>query len=161
VQASASHSDLPFAAGVFAFFRNLGQTLGVVIGDTVFQNTLKAKLSSYPLLADDASLYSAEASSMVLVIQGMPPSARKKEIVKCYVEALQFLWLTMTAFAVFAGIIAALFTKNYSLNTALETAQGLDEGYVVPTEESSPPTIPAIQRMSLDLGLPLQAHYRK
>lgn len=149
VQASASTLDLPFAAGVFGFFRSFGQVLGVVFGGTIFQNTLKAKLSEYPQLADDASLYSTEAASMVLVIQAMEPSTRKNELIHCYVEALQSTWWTMAALSVLAAVIAVLFIKNYSLSTTLETTQGLDDDYPIQRRaQQNAPTIPPIVRMS-------------
>ncbi|KAK8073337.1 major facilitator superfamily domain-containing protein [Apiospora phragmitis] len=44
VQAPASTADAPFAASTFVFIRALGQTLGVAVGGTIFQNTFKSKL---------------------------------------------------------------------------------------------------------------------
>jgi hypothetical protein len=51
IQANATDEDLPWAAAMFAFFRSLGQTMGVAVGGTVFQNQMKNHLLAYPLYA--------------------------------------------------------------------------------------------------------------
>ena len=43
-QASASNADLPFSAGMYAFFRSLGQCVGVAVGGVTFQNAFKHEI---------------------------------------------------------------------------------------------------------------------
>jgi hypothetical protein len=126
IQASASNRDLPAAAALYSFFRNFGQMLGVAIGGAVFQNEVKKNMLGYADLADSAVAYSKDATAMVEVIKKMPVSQSvvKGELITSYVDSLRMLWLVMFILALFAFVLAAIFTKGISLERELETEQG-------------------------------------
>ncbi|MCJ1413683.1 hypothetical protein MMC32_000007 [Xylographa parallela] len=123
-QAAASNADLPFAAAMFAFFRVLGQTIGVAIGGLIFQNELQAQLLTYPSLAADASALSKDSSALVQLLKAMPEdSIEKAEIITCFVKALRTLWIALTAISAL-GLFCSFFIKGLTLDRDLDTEQG-------------------------------------
>lgn len=136
IQASASNRDLPSAAALYSFFRNFGQMLGVALGGAIFQNQVKKNMSQYSDLSDKAVEYSKDASAMVEVIKKIPASqiAVKGELITSYVDSLRMLWLVMFVLAIFALVIAAIYTKSISLERELETEQGFSGGKTKPVD---------------------------
>ena len=123
VQASASAKDQAYAANMFSFFRGVGQTLGVAIGGVIFQNQMKKKLLTYPLLAAKASEYSNDAAGLVEIIKAMPDGIMKDQLRDSYTDALRYIWIVMTVFAGLA-LLGSVFVKAYDMNGALESEHG-------------------------------------
>lgn len=124
IQAATPNKDLAFAVALYSFFRAFGQAIGVAIGGTVFQNQMKKELLAYPLLASQATEYSADASSLVQVIKKMPTGQARTELVQSYTDALQIVWAVMTGLA-FLGLLSSCLIKGLDLDRALETEQGM------------------------------------
>ncbi|KAH7124117.1 major facilitator superfamily domain-containing protein [Dendryphion nanum] len=125
-QASATSKDQAYASNIFSFLRAFGQTIGVAIGGVIFQNQMKKKMLTYPLLADKAAEYSRDAAGLVQIIKAMPDSPMKSQLKDSYTDALRYIWIVMTVFAAVA-FIASAWTKAYPLDRALETEQGFKE----------------------------------
>ncbi|KAJ4346292.1 hypothetical protein N0V95_005502 [Ascochyta clinopodiicola] len=123
VQASATAKDQAYAANMFSFFRAFGQTLGVAIGGVIFQNQMRNKMLTYPLLADLASEYSKDAAGLVEILRAMPSGQMKDQLKESYTDALRYIWIVMLAFSVLA-FIGSWFIKAYDMNAALETEHG-------------------------------------
>jgi predicted MFS family arabinose efflux permease len=126
VQASAAVKDQAYAANMFSFFRAFGQTLGVAIGGVIFQNQMKKKLLTYPLLASMADEYSKDAAGLVGIIKSMPAGEMKEQLRTSYTDALKYIWIVMTVLAVVA-LVANLFLDEYDMNTELDTERGFKE----------------------------------
>jgi MFS family permease len=123
VQASSPPKIQSYAVIMFAFFRAFGQTAGVAIGGVVFQNVLKKKLLTYPSLADKASEYAKDSSSLVEVIKAMPAGQDKQFLLESYMHALRGIFIMCTALAAVA-MFASFLAKALPLDRALETDQG-------------------------------------
>lgn len=134
VQASATAKDQAYAANMFSFFRAFGQTLGVAIGGVVFQNQMKKKLLTYPLLADMAGEYSKDAAGLVEIIKEMPAGKMRDQLKESYTDALKYIWIVMLAFSAVA-FIASWFIEAYDMNGALETEHGFKHEKLVPDVE--------------------------
>jgi MFS family permease len=126
VQAASSGKDQAYASTMFSFMRGFGQTIGVAIGGVIFQNQIKKKLLTFPLLADAADEYSADAAALVEIIKALPDGLIKDELRECYAYALKYIWIVMTAFAALA-LATSVFTKAYALDKENETEQGFQE----------------------------------
>ncbi|KAF2789255.1 MFS general substrate transporter [Melanomma pulvis-pyrius CBS 109.77] len=126
VQAAATAADQAYASNIFSFLRAFGQTLGVAIGGVIFQNQMKKKMLTYPLLADMADEYSRDAAGLVQIIKALPAGDAKDQLRESYTDALKYIWIVMTVFAAVA-LIASVFTKGYALDQALDTEQGFVE----------------------------------
>lgn len=125
IQASSKQADIAFAVALFSFFRNFGQAVGVAVGGVVFQNELKKRLLTYPLLAPLAEEYSQNAAGLVHIIQEMSNDLPQKAmLLHAYADGLKLVWAVMCGISGVA-LIASLFTEHYSVDVVLETEQGL------------------------------------
>lgn len=134
IQASSTNADLAFAVAMFSFFRAVGQSIGVAVGGTVFQNEIKKQLLGYPLLAAKAGEYSADASSLVQIIKQFPEGPAKSQLIQSYADALKIVWVTMCGMCGLA-LILSFWTKGLDLNKPLETDQGFRERRTTDDEE--------------------------
>ncbi|KAL6715950.1 hypothetical protein ACLMJK_006912 [Lecanora helva] len=124
VQAATASKDVAFAVALYSFFRAFGQAIGVAIGGTIFQNEMKKKLLTYPLLAPQATEYSKDASSLVQIIKAMAPGQARTELIQGYTDSLQIVWAVMTGLA-FLGFATSLLIQELDMNRALDTEQGM------------------------------------
>ena len=140
IQAATENKDLAFAVAMFSFFRAFGQTIGVAIGGTIFQNEMKRKLSAYPLLAPMATEYSKDASSLVQIIKSMSKVGEegitRAQLVQSYADSLKTVWIVMCALAGVAGL-ASMAIRGLDINRALETEQGFRDEKVKDTEKQT------------------------
>lgn len=130
IQAAArSAEDLPFAAGLYAFFRNLGQSIGVAVGGVVFQNELRRRVAADPRFARHADEWSRDASALVVAVHALKPEQKviKDFIVEAYVDALRSVWVLMIIISSVSFVIALVGIKHKELDTQLKTEQGLVE----------------------------------
>jgi hypothetical protein len=134
VQASAAAKDQAYAANMFSFFRAFGQTLGVAIGGVIFQNQMRKKMLTYPLLAEMASVYSKDAAGLVEIIREMPTGAMKEQLKESYTDALKYIWIVMLVLSALA-FIGSWFIKAYDMNGALDTQHGFKDEQPIPDEE--------------------------
>ncbi|KAL8814448.1 MAG: hypothetical protein Q9223_006326 [Gallowayella weberi] len=134
IQASSTNADLAFAIAMFSFFRAFGQAIGVAVGGTIFQNQVKTKLLSYPLLASKADEYSKDASRLVQIIKAMQDGVVKEDMKHAYADSLKVVWTTMCGLAA-VGLILSFWTKGLDMNKPLETEQGFLEEKKTADEE--------------------------
>ncbi|KAG4024922.1 hypothetical protein MFRU_086g00070 [Monilinia fructicola] len=135
IQASAPVEDAATAAGLFTFFRALGQTVGVAIGGGIFQNRMLAELKAVPDSTIIAAQFgytldkvAANVVALIPLINSLPPDAPEAvnfQIVSA--KSIKTIWVVMCGFAA-AGLIASCFVKGYDLDQALVTDQGFAIG---------------------------------
>lgn len=82
----------------------------------IFQNSLKAKLLSYPGFAPFAEEYSQNAVDLVQVIKTMRDGSNKTDIKQAYSDALRVVWAAMCAVAA-VGLVVSFFTVEYTLDS--------------------------------------------
>ena len=123
IQAATINKDLAFAVALYSFFRAFGQALGVAVGGVIFQNQLKKKLLTYPLLAPMAGVYSSDASGLVQIIQTMQHGVARTQLIQSYADSLKYVWIVMCVLAGLA-LLSSFLIKGYELDRALETEQG-------------------------------------
>ena len=82
----------------------------------IFQNSLKAKLLSYPGFAPFAEEYSQNAVDLVQVIKTMRDGSNKTDIRQAYSDALRIVWAAMCAVAA-VGLVVSFFTVEYTLDS--------------------------------------------
>lgn len=123
IPSSSAAIDNSYAVAFFSFFRALGQSVGVAIGGTIFQNMVRQKLLKYPLLAPMAGEYSKDAAGLVQVIKAMENGLAKTQLIQAYADSIKVIWVTMCGLAGVA-LFTLLFVKEYSMDIALETEQG-------------------------------------
>ncbi|KAK6600006.1 major facilitator superfamily transporter [Botrytis cinerea] len=135
IQASAPQKDAATAAGLFTFFRALGQTVGVAIGGGILQNRMLAELRAsqdFTILAAQFGYtlekVAANVVALIPLINALPPE--DPEVVDFRLvsaRSIKSIWFAMCIFAGF-GLIASCFVKSYGLDQALVTDQGFAIG---------------------------------
>ncbi|KAF7923449.1 uncharacterized protein EAE97_010887 [Botrytis byssoidea] len=135
IQASAPQEDAATAAGLFTFFRALGQTVGVAIGGGILQNRMLAELRTTQNFAIIVSQFgytieqvAANVVALIPLINALPPE--NPEVVDFRLvsaASIKTIWFAMCVFAV-TGLIASCFIKSYCLDQALVTDQGFAIG---------------------------------
>ncbi|TVY80962.1 Efflux pump FUS6 [Lachnellula suecica] len=155
VQATVIDSDLPAAAALYTFFRLFGQSIGVAIAGTIFQNQMEQHLLKYPELADKASELSKDAAGLVPLLKSMPESEARDHIVQSYVDSLKIIWLVILGFAIVATL-ASFVVKSQSLDRQSDPREvpsdspgersSVEEKKVDPQSgDSVPETVPDIE----------------
>ena len=134
VQAATINKDLAFAVALFSFFRTFGQAVGVAVGGVIFQNQLKKKLLTYPLLAPMANAYSSDASGLVQIIKQMQYGPARTQLIQSYTDSLKSVWIVMCALAAVA-LLSSFLIKGFELDRALETEQGFKVAQTTTDEE--------------------------
>ena len=124
LQSTVKVSDVGTATATFGFARNLATSVGLVLGEVVFQNTMHQ-----PYVALDASLGPKLASTLadggaeasVFTIDTLP----KEQIIvsrNAYYSSIRNVWILQTAFAG-AGLLVICFIKGRKLSRDHETVQ--------------------------------------
>jgi hypothetical protein len=126
IQAAGRPQDAGHSAAFYSFIRVFGQSLGVAIGGVVFQNQIKQKLLSYPLLAPMAGQYSKDATALVSIIKAMAEGSEKTQLIQAYADSLKTIWIVMCALSGVA-MVANIFIRGYSLEQEHKTLQGFHE----------------------------------
>ncbi|KAK4897305.1 hypothetical protein LTR27_004825 [Elasticomyces elasticus] len=134
VQAAVPNKDQAYGVSLFTFFRAFGQCVGVAIGGAIFQNSMKREISRHASIAEHASEWSAEASSLVQVIKHMEHGVARDDLLESFANALIVVWMVMVALSAVA-LILSLGTQHYDLDRPLETDQGLQEAEKIPIVE--------------------------
>jgi MFS family permease len=121
IQAASPKEDVSYAASVYTFMRSLGQSVGVAIGATVFQNTMAHHLSTLSFLLHIAK----NAEEFVSILKQMPlESPERKMYTLAYAQSFRNLFEVLTGFAVL-GLLTSFLIKEYSLNRNLESVHVL------------------------------------
>lgn len=125
IQSSAPKEVMPMSVTMISTSRNLGRTIGVALGGSIFQNRIRDRLQQIPALAPMAKRYSQEASILLQVIKAMPDSVNRLSLKDAYTESLADVWLFLCGMASI-GLISSLFVQSYSMERELYTRQPLE-----------------------------------
>ncbi|KAI7201504.1 putative MFS transporter [Hortaea werneckii] len=126
LQAASDGRHMATGVAMFAFFRGLGQTLGISIGGTIFQNELSSKLSKQPIFADRAHELAKDATGLVEWMKNAPDGEPLKVMRAAYTDSLRTVYIAIAAIS-FVAMVLSIFIKHYDLDRPLETDQYLVE----------------------------------
>ncbi|KAK3939699.1 major facilitator superfamily transporter [Diplogelasinospora grovesii] len=112
------------ATAFFSFLRGLGQSIGVAISGVIFQNVFKQKLAGIPAFAAVADQFSRDATIVVGIINHMPDSSTRVDLVQAFSDSLRIIWISMLAFAAFCMVVSWSI-RGYSLNQEHASQQNL------------------------------------
>ena len=124
LQAATPNKDQAYGVALYTFFRAAGQCVGVAVGGSIFQNSLKKQILGFPSIAANAEVWAVEASSLVEMVGTMESGVVKDDLLQSYANALKVVWLVMCILSAVA-LVSSLFTKHFDLDRELETEQGL------------------------------------
>lgn len=125
IQAATPAVDQAYAVSLFTFFRAAGQCIGVAVGGTIFQNSIKHQIQTHVSISSFADEWSKEATQVVEMLKVMPKGQRKIDLIQSYAEALKNVWILACALSGVA-LLASLWMQHFSLDVVLDTEQGLE-----------------------------------
>ncbi|KAI6766659.1 hypothetical protein HG531_011881 [Fusarium graminearum] len=139
-QASASNSDLPFAASMYAFCRSLGQGIGVAVGGVTFQNEFRKQIQKSTEFALKADEWAKDASALVQIVKKSPASMQlmRDTIINGYIKGLITVWMVLTLVACVALVVSLAGVKAKSLDRKFETEHELDQGAGERSDKATP-----------------------
>ncbi|KAI1133354.1 MFS general substrate transporter [Nemania abortiva] len=110
------------AAGMYIFVRQFGIALGVGVGATTFQNSLKMKLGWSGLPTEIA----AEAEGYLPTLHQLPAGHMRDQIYDAYKFGLQVTFATWLGISIFILFICLLFIRHADMNRRVMTEHSLD-----------------------------------
>ncbi|KAI1842474.1 hypothetical protein JX266_011369 [Neoarthrinium moseri] len=140
IQSHVKQENVATATATLSFIRNVGITLSVVVGGSLFQSSMNQRVDylrsaglSAKLLANFAG---DSAMANVLTVRTIENDAWKTAVKEAFCWSMRNMWILYTAVA-FLGIVAGLFVKKSDLSTEhTVTVTGLKK---TPRSELRPP----------------------
>lgn len=127
IQAATPAKDQAYAVSLFTFFRAAGQCIGVAVGGTIFQNSIKHQIGTHAFIAQHAAQWSTDATQLDELLRMMPEGQGKTDLMQSYADALKNVWMLACALSG-VGLLASLWTRHHSLDVVLDTEQGIEHG---------------------------------
>lgn len=137
IQASTPSRDVAMTSTLALWFRSLGQTLGVAIGGTIFQNRLKTELANVPGFSSTASTEANNAVGLIEYLRHLPSGDPQATALKqAYTRSFRAIWTVM---CILAGIsmLLSFFVKEYSMEQEHMTEQGFRDAEDIPVREET------------------------
>lgn len=134
-QAASSEKHMAIAAGLTPFFRVIGQSLGIVIGGTIFQNAFRTRLAASSLAAHATEL--AEDAASLATIIASEPSGVRAELTRSFDKSIHIVWWCLFAFSATAGLLS-LGMREISLDRAVAEKDVAEES--IAREDATPAT---------------------
>ncbi|CAG8222450.1 unnamed protein product [Penicillium salamii] len=126
VQSNIAPHEVSHALGFFAFFRALGQAIGVAIGGATFDNIFRSKLGQNAEIAAYQDQLSKGAAALIEILKTIPDSdPRKPALIQTYADSLRLLWPVMCGCAGLA-LLFSLFIRHHNLRRGGEDEYATD-----------------------------------
>ncbi|KAF5005989.1 hypothetical protein FDECE_7615 [Fusarium decemcellulare] len=120
--------DMGLAAGLLVFFRLFGALLGQTVGAAIFSSVFQDSLAGFGPLPKSLRVLedSSEAIGFIhaLASLDLPPEVMDK-LIDVYQSPFQTIWIVMAGFSC-VGVVASLFTKDFSLEREDVGRQGFE-----------------------------------
>ncbi|KXT03828.1 hypothetical protein AC578_8920 [Pseudocercospora eumusae] len=120
IQASTPPEDQATTSTLTVWFRTFGQSLGVAVGGTIFQNRMTEEISKLSSPSDLPS----DVVALIEYIKRLPAQAPQKALLReAFTKSFRVIWIVMCAFAA-CIMILSFFIKEYSMEQQNKTEQG-------------------------------------
>lgn len=129
IQAHVSQDDTATATATFAFVRNLGMAISVVVGGVLFQNGMQLRAPSLRAAGISTGLVEqfsgSDAAANVMAISKLDGFAQKIAVKDAFAWSLRNSWILYTCMA-FVGLVATAFVGKRELSREhVETKTGI------------------------------------
>lgn len=122
-QAASAAEDQAYAVSFFTFFRSAGQCVGIAIGGSVFQNSIRWQIEKHESIASTGKYWSLHTNELGEFVKGLQDGQQSADYVQSYADALKIVWIVPCVLCA-AALVASLFTQRFSLDMVLNTDQG-------------------------------------
>jgi MFS family permease len=129
VQSQVEQQDVASATATLSFIRNIGLSISVIVGGTIFANSMDSRgpsLRDAGLPNDVLRLLNGEnAGANVILPSTLSNPAWELAAKKAFAYSTRNMWITYTVFS-FLGLVASLFIEDAHLGSEhTETVTGL------------------------------------
>lgn len=139
LQAAMPLKDMATSTSTFMFVRQLGGTVGISIGQTIWASTLRQKAEKLTSISIDTS-----AAALVQSVRSLrtlyPDASQYKQVIHAYTSSLATIWLCLTPI-IGASFFLSLSIRAYTLKRKI-IRQGKDDKES-PTNKGVPEDIEA------------------
>ncbi|KAL5523988.1 hypothetical protein ACEPAG_8161 [Sanghuangporus baumii] len=115
LQAAMPLKDMATSTAAFVLLRTLGGTVGISVGDTIFQSELTDRLANVPGFSSSTSSGITDYTS----IQRIQPDSLRHQVTHAFTRSLATIYIVMTPLA-FVGLLSVLLLREYSLKRTVE-----------------------------------------
>ncbi|KLO09183.1 MFS general substrate transporter [Schizopora paradoxa] len=113
LQAAMPLKDMATSTSTFGFIRQLGGTLGVAIGQTIWSSELQRRAKN--LQGIDLNTSPAALSESVRMLKMLfPDPSQRQQVVHAYTSSIATIWLAFTPIAAVCFVLS-LFLRHYTL----------------------------------------------
>jgi MFS family permease len=131
IQAMVAQDDVATATAAQSFLRNLGMSVGLVVGGVIIQNGMSKRSGDLraaglsPSLVDDFT--GGDATANVDQVGRITNNGQRQAVREAFAWSLQQMWIVMVAFTA-VGLVASVFiTKAVLSKEHTETKTGIKE----------------------------------
>ena len=128
LQAHSEPADIATMSATFAFIRQVGTAVSIIVGAAIFQNRLEAYAGTLSTVVNQnivTELAGGDAASSVQTIRMLPEPARSV-VRTVFTESFQAMWIFYAVIAA-CGFVFSLFIRKKTLSTKHEVRkQGLE-----------------------------------
>ncbi|THH27404.1 hypothetical protein EUX98_g6782 [Antrodiella citrinella] len=134
VQAAMPFKDMATSTSALMLLRQLGSTVGLSVGQTIWATELRKRLAELPQITFDTS--SENLVDSVQSLKNIQPAATRQLIQHAYTKSVALVWLVNTPIAV-TGFIMMIFIRKYSLKRKIIQApkKGVEDADAAPQPE--------------------------
>ncbi|GJE93247.1 MFS general substrate transporter [Phanerochaete sordida] len=124
MQAAMPVRDMATSTATLGLLRQLGSTVGVAVGQTIWSTALRKKLALIPGAAVDTS--SANLADSIRQINALEPLALRRAVQHAYTKSVALIWIVDTPL-VGLCMVLVLFLKHYTLKRKARPAQDVED----------------------------------
>ncbi|KAL5484993.1 hypothetical protein ACEPAI_7635 [Sanghuangporus weigelae] len=117
LQAAMPLKDMATSTAAFVLIRTLGGTVGISVGDTIFQSELTDRLANVPGFSSSTSSGITDYTS----IQRIQHDSLRQQVTHAFTRSLATIYIVMTPIS-FVGLLFVLLLREYSLKRTVERA---------------------------------------
>ncbi|EJD03253.1 MFS general substrate transporter [Fomitiporia mediterranea MF3/22] len=138
LQASMPLKDMATSTAVFVLLRTLGGTVGISVGDTVFQSELPGRLAKVPGFSSIVSSGFTDFTSLSRI----QPDSLRQQVLHAFTRSLATIYIVFTPIA-FVGLLFVLIIREYTLVRNVERGkkQVKEKEIIDSTEDSERPSV--------------------
>ncbi|RDW92636.1 MFS transporter-3 [Coleophoma crateriformis] len=135
LQAFTSQEKTAAVTSTFGFVRPFAQSLSLVLGLVIFQNSMSLQIPGLEAAGIPSSVTSllsdGEAAANVMIVSALPDARDRGVVADAFVWSLRNMWIMYTCFSAMAGVASVFIGKKKLSKEHVETITGLREKDVV------------------------------
>ncbi|KAI0788876.1 MFS general substrate transporter [Abortiporus biennis] len=134
MQAAMPIKDMATSTATFGLMRQLGATVGLAVGQTIWSTDLRKRIAALPGLTLDTS--STNLVDSIRQLHLIEPASVRQQVLHAYTKSISLIWLVDTPI-ICVSLVLVLFVKKYTLKRKIVRApkKGEEDTPGIPIDE--------------------------